>query len=292
MMFVNQNTIRVTRKQLYEQVWSISMVQLAKRYGLSDVGLAKICKKNNIPRPGLGYWAKKQAGKNVKKTPLLNRDSNWHIVINSNPLTNAISAEKDILVRPVSSAKRTLKKIIVPEILTDPHPLVEKTLKVLEACQPDGTGVVDPPQTQCLKIKVSKHSIPRALRIMDALIKALIDMGFEITVTEKATYVNISYFSLSIAMGEILVRRRIRAQDHNLDGYYKFGYNLYKEQPVPTGRLFLIINSVGVYLHGGYRQNWRDTESKRLEDLLPSFVSGLMKVVTLKKAHLKTRGKE
>jgi hypothetical protein len=44
---------------------------VAKRYKLSDVGLAKVCRKLNIPRPGRGYWAKKAAGKFVPKTPSL-----------------------------------------------------------------------------------------------------------------------------------------------------------------------------------------------------------------------------
>ena len=55
---------------MYEKVWSISMVKLSKEYGLSDVGLAKICKKYNIPRPPRGYWARKAAGYNVKRLPL------------------------------------------------------------------------------------------------------------------------------------------------------------------------------------------------------------------------------
>jgi hypothetical protein len=46
------------------------MRTLAPKYGLSDVGLAKICKKHRIPRPGLGYCAKKDAGKPVKQPPL------------------------------------------------------------------------------------------------------------------------------------------------------------------------------------------------------------------------------
>lgn len=46
---------RLTRKELYDLVWSKSMRALAKDFNLSDVGLAKICKKHNIPRPGLPY---------------------------------------------------------------------------------------------------------------------------------------------------------------------------------------------------------------------------------------------
>lgn len=38
------------------------MCCLAKEYGISDVGLAKICKKLHIPVPGRGYWANKTAG--------------------------------------------------------------------------------------------------------------------------------------------------------------------------------------------------------------------------------------
>lgn len=62
--------ISLKRTELYNQVWSKPMTKLAKEYGLSDVGLAKICKKINIPRPPVGYWMKLQAGKNVKQTPL------------------------------------------------------------------------------------------------------------------------------------------------------------------------------------------------------------------------------
>jgi hypothetical protein len=39
------------------------MRTLAERYGLSDVGLAKICRAADIPTPPRGYWAKKAAGK-------------------------------------------------------------------------------------------------------------------------------------------------------------------------------------------------------------------------------------
>jgi hypothetical protein len=54
--------INFSRKELYYQVWSTPMIKLAKQYGLSDRGLAIICKKYNIPCPPRGYWAKLQAG--------------------------------------------------------------------------------------------------------------------------------------------------------------------------------------------------------------------------------------
>jgi hypothetical protein len=62
---------RYNREDLYEKVWSQPMRILAKEYGISDVGLAKVCRKLEVPVPGRGYWAKKAAGRVVPKKPIL-----------------------------------------------------------------------------------------------------------------------------------------------------------------------------------------------------------------------------
>ena len=59
------------RAELYERVWSEPMRILAQQYGVSDVYLARVCRILRIPLPGLGYWAKKNAGKpTIKRPPL------------------------------------------------------------------------------------------------------------------------------------------------------------------------------------------------------------------------------
>ena len=65
---MNGKITEISRKELYEQVWTEPMSTLAKRYCISDVGLAKICKRNGIPRPGRGYWARIQARQRVQRT--------------------------------------------------------------------------------------------------------------------------------------------------------------------------------------------------------------------------------
>lgn len=47
-------TIQWNREKLYEQIWTNPLRIVAKEYRLSDVGLAKICKRLKIPRRGLG----------------------------------------------------------------------------------------------------------------------------------------------------------------------------------------------------------------------------------------------
>src|SRR5271156_3975811 len=62
--------IRLTRAELYEKVWSTPMRTLAEEFNLSDVGLAKICRKHDIPLPPVGYWRQKETGRELTPPPL------------------------------------------------------------------------------------------------------------------------------------------------------------------------------------------------------------------------------
>lgn len=53
------------RDVLYQQVWSMPVLQLAKGYGISNSGLKKICLQLDIPVPPAGYWAKIRVGRAV-----------------------------------------------------------------------------------------------------------------------------------------------------------------------------------------------------------------------------------
>ena len=59
------------RQRLYEEVWSEPTQQVAKRYGVSDVAIAKACALLDVPKPPRGYWAKKAAGQKVSNRPPL-----------------------------------------------------------------------------------------------------------------------------------------------------------------------------------------------------------------------------
>lgn len=62
-----------TRQQLYELVWSGPMTTLATSLGISGVGLAKACRRGDIPVPPRGYWARLTAGQRIARTPLPRR---------------------------------------------------------------------------------------------------------------------------------------------------------------------------------------------------------------------------
>lgn len=58
------------RSDLYQKVWSTPITRLAVELGLSDVGLAKACRRHAVPVPPRGYWARLKAGQRPSKTPL------------------------------------------------------------------------------------------------------------------------------------------------------------------------------------------------------------------------------
>jgi len=58
------------REDLYREVWAEPVVQVAKRYGISNVALAAICRELHVPIPPRGYWVEKASGKAAKAPPL------------------------------------------------------------------------------------------------------------------------------------------------------------------------------------------------------------------------------
>jgi len=65
----NKDT-RVSREQLYEEVWAEPMTTVALKYNVSSSFLARICTRLNVPRPQRGYWAMYATGKRPKKPSL------------------------------------------------------------------------------------------------------------------------------------------------------------------------------------------------------------------------------
>jgi hypothetical protein len=58
------------RVELYKEVWNQPLVQLSRKYGISDVRLGKVCRRLKIPHPGRGYWAKRTVGQHLAQISL------------------------------------------------------------------------------------------------------------------------------------------------------------------------------------------------------------------------------
>ena len=59
----------LSRQDLYDAVWAKPMREVSRDLGVSDVGLAKLCRRHAIPTPERGYWSKLRHGKSVLRIP-------------------------------------------------------------------------------------------------------------------------------------------------------------------------------------------------------------------------------
>lgn len=132
---------RLSRSELYDLVWSEPSSQLAKRFDISDVMLAKVCAAANIPKPGTGYWAKLNNGRKVERKPLPARplgQSNYIIFGSRSAWESAAIDSGTEIVKPifdesldevVARARALVEKAPVRKSLTNPHPEIAKILR-------------------------------------------------------------------------------------------------------------------------------------------------------------------
>ena len=57
--------IKLSRIQLYDEIWLLSVAGVARKYNLNYGRLIESCQKAGIPYPTSGYWTKKNFGKDV-----------------------------------------------------------------------------------------------------------------------------------------------------------------------------------------------------------------------------------
>ncbi len=58
-------TIKLSRRQLYDEIWQMSLAGVARKYNLNYAKLISKCKESNIPFPSSGDWTRKNMGKDV-----------------------------------------------------------------------------------------------------------------------------------------------------------------------------------------------------------------------------------
>lgn len=185
--------LTIAREELYKRVWSEPMRTLAPQFGVSDVGLAKVCKRHAIPRPPVGYWAKKQFGKHVRKTPLPKlldpalqtikiRYVDQQIGDSSVESIPGPLAQDPEIADLIEQERAPQNEISVLQTLRDPHPLVENIRIALNRSKMDEYDLLHPRWISdvVLIMAVTKESMSRALRIADALLKALEARGHKV----------------------------------------------------------------------------------------------------------------
>ncbi len=199
--------ITFTRKELYDLVWSKSLLSLSKKYQISDNGLRKICKRMDIPIPTKGYWQKPEyiKQKNKKKLPLKYAGKNEITLIRQNNEGKETLLAAQIRIRKEIESTPNLP-LKVPDKLTKPYHLVKEageSLRDETQCFNPYRGIIAS-RKGILNIRVSRSNIGRALKFMDTLIKLLQARGHDIKNEYGKTYAVVFGGDIEISLKEKL----------------------------------------------------------------------------------------
>jgi hypothetical protein len=103
----DKSQIKLTRKQLYDEIWEMSVMGVSRKYDVNYAKLMSLVKEKSIPYPPSSYWSKLAYEKEVEKVEL------------SGP-------ENEIVILPDKSAKRRSKNKDLNQ-KEDNHTNIEKS---------------------------------------------------------------------------------------------------------------------------------------------------------------------
>jgi len=242
------------------------MLQLAQEFGISDVGLAKLCRRHNIPLPGLGYWRKRETGHDPGRFPLA-------------PASNqAMESIEIVASQKPEDIKALLAGQAQPQItinLEGPitHPLALRTDKSLVKSKPGAKGLLVPKDGKARHLLVSPSSLPRALRLLDAFLQACEAQHYSLNWPKEADS------QLSVVVPDEIIHFQLcemtDAKAHELTKEeQKHPWMAPKWDYEATGKLRIEITNLP-YFDYNVRHSWGDAKHQRLEDCLGKAVLGL-----------------
>lgn len=288
-------TIRYERTKLYEEVWAEAVTTVAKRYGISDVALRKICKQLTVPLPPLGHWAKIAAGKKLPVPPLPKYSGPAEILRQRYVSDIPVEPDPEHLVARREFEARPKNQIVVSETLDAPHPLVVATERAFRKPKQRDLRNLPTTERRVLDIAVSEASLPRALRIMDTLVKALDARGMPLRVTEldgkRRACVTLLDQKLAIRLVENMLRTEREPTAKEREEIKKYGRTYLPDRfsYQPTGMLKLGI--IGNY-YDELQKVVGDGKRQRVEQSLNEFVVKLEAEAVRRKRDLEHRERQ
>ena len=293
------------RRTLYEEVWSEPVYKVAQRYGVSNVAIAKTCKKMHIPVPGRGYWNKIQSGKKMDKIPLPEYGKCPRIQKNNPRFDTGAPKKKQERLVPEAfiMEDQLLQKETLPEMKISFNPdirltsqFVLNTKRNLAESMKRINGYLDFGRCtsscdEAFNMQIGPPSIPRAMAILQTLCDALEKRGYPIGIQPGYHYIEnqsrnghpkreIHPVCANVLDTCIFFKiTETSNKQTNTEKEKKTTYQDYKY--VPSGKLcFEIINNP--YRNHG-RNRWYDGKVAKLEDQLNDIIINMIRVSTATK---------
>ena len=258
------------RAQLLEEVWSEPVQVVAPRYGLSDVGLKKLCSRLQIPTPPRGYWAKVKAGKRVHPRPKLREYAGQPGYLYrpaGQPSLQALVAEvvDSRLQQVLTFEQQPENQIVVPERIKVWHPVVAAARDALARPIIDKRGMPQTPGNG-LNISVSPALQGRALKVANTLLKALEKRGYVVQQGKHQVEIVMFGDALRLRLYEPSLRSDYVPSAAQLAEKAKGGWSYWpKWQFTPSGRLQVMADD-------GYGGKITDSDRHSVEQQLNKLI--------------------
>lgn len=171
--------ISFERQKLFDEVWSTPVTTLAKTYGLSDVGLRKICMTLDVPMPPRGHWAKLAAGKCIPKPSLHETaaPTTYQRMVNSvqvdDVLEERVTAARNTMLNTEHSGRPDYLPPLEPTAFSSQTKLVSRVLKGAKLEE----GVLSSLGVTWADISVSPEQEKRAFMLVDRFAHELEVLG-------------------------------------------------------------------------------------------------------------------
>ncbi len=262
--------VTYTRADLFDKVWTTPLLRLAKEIGVSDVAVGKACRRAGIPLPGRGYWAKNT--KERQRPSLPGGTDNIHDIIEFQVFAG------DLPWRPKLAAgeREKRKPIEVPETLLHPHTLVKRTLDAVKKDKIEN-GRLRLDHMHTLDIRVSPTALDRALRLLDALIKASEQESYKWTISaDGKTMITCDGESMRVELKERITKEDKPRAPQTLSSRHSAWEPMMPTWPthewIPTNELTFYVDG---HTTTRAQRTWQDTAHSSLEGRLPDIMAGL-----------------
>ena len=129
-------TVELTRKELYEEIWKLSVAGVARKYGISYAKCLTQIKAAQIPVPPSGYWTKINFGKQVEQTPLPG-DGDAIVTLQKDNFQEPNTAKSEQVVQTASLQERT--ESVSPNASTPIGPIAQSAAEEITNQAPPET---------------------------------------------------------------------------------------------------------------------------------------------------------
>ena len=256
----------LTREELHRLVWSEPGTHLAKRFGLSDTGLAKICRRHDVPRPPPGWWAKQVAGLAVEVAPLPDLAPGVRGTISITPTPESSGGLREA----ISAAASRISVIAVPERLTRPHPLIAGWRAERRERQEEARRERDPWRRSLYRVADFTDTDRRRHRILHALFRALEREGASTGDHDRGRLtVTLDGEAIAFELREKLRQcsRPLTVDERRWETWNRGGV---KKELEPTGFMQFTISA---WTDQPVRKQWLEGDGRPIDAMLPEIVA-------------------